>query len=57
MSIAKALAKAAKVKGLKKLAKPKALKKLVQPKALKKVVKPLKKCAKGVCKACADCCP
>lgn len=48
MGIAKALAKAAKVKGLKKLAKPK---------TLKKVVKPLKKCVKGVCKACADCCP
>lgn len=57
MSIAKALVKSVKVKGLKKLAKPKALKKLVQPKALKKAVKPLKKCAKGVCKACASCCP
>lgn len=43
MSIAKALAKAAKVKGLRKLAKPKALKKLV---------KPLKKTVKGVCKSC-----
>ncbi len=43
MGIAKALAKAAKVKGLRKLAKPKALKKLV---------KPLKKTVKGVCKSC-----
>lgn len=47
MGIAKALAKAAKVKGLRKLAKPKALKKLV---------KPLKKTVKGVCKSCCvDC--